>query len=187
MITRNICRAAALSLFLLTSISCFADAQARFEHSISLSGGLYAASGVGTNFYYGARYDYYVLGGRYFFEASLCTGSLSSTVLEKVSKAQLFNSDRLTTYEFSVAFDANPSGTVPFLLFGVAGINQGGTTSFAGVIGFGKRVPLPGLFGVNGLGIRFDARDHIFSQTLNNSDPFIVHNIVATVGVQVYF
>ena len=187
MITRTRCRIAALCLVLMTTIPCYAEAQQRFEHSLSLSGGLYAESGIGTNFYWGARYDYYVLGGRYFFEASLCTGSLSSTVLEKVSKAQLFINDRLTTYEFSVAWDANPSGPVPFLLFGVAGINQGGTTSFAGVVGFGKRVPLPGLFGVNGLGIRFDARDHIFSQTINNSDPFIVHNVVATIGVQVYF
>jgi hypothetical protein len=171
----------------LVALAGGAAAQPRFEHSLSLSGGVYAASGLGTNFYYGVRYNYYVLGGRYFFEASLCTGSLESAVLKSISKSQLFASERLTTYEFGVAVDANPSGPVPFLIFGVAGINQGGETSFAGVVGFGKRVPLPGLFGVNGLGIRFDARDHIFSQRLNNSDPIIVHNIVATFGIQVYF
>ena len=174
-------------LLLLFGLACGVAAQPRYEHSLSLGGGLYAASGLGTNFYYGIRYNYYVLGGRYFFEASLCTGSLRSAVLETVSKAQLFGSERLTTYEFTFAVDANPAGPVPFLIFGVAGINQGGETTFAGVIGFGKRVPLPGFLGVNGIGVRFDARDHIFSQRLNNSDPFIVHNIVATFGVQVYF
>jgi hypothetical protein len=162
-------------------------AQPRFEHSLSASGGLYAASGLGTNFYYGARYNYFIFGGRYFVEASIGSGSLKSRVLESVSKAQIFSSDRLLTYEFSFAYDATPSGALPFVLFGVAGINQGGETAFAGVIGFGKRVPIPGLFGSNGLGVRFDARDHIFSQRINNSDPAITHNIVATLGVQVYF
>jgi len=174
-------------MILVFAASLGAAAQPRFEHSLSAAGGMYAASGLGTNFYYGARYNYYVLGGRYFFEAALCTGSLQSTVLSSVSKAQLFASERLTTYEFGFAVDANPAGAVPFLIFGVAGVNQGGETSFAGVIGFGKRVPLPGLFGVNGIGVRFDARDHIFSQRLNNSDPFIVHNLGATFGLQVYF
>ncbi|MEW6511574.1 MAG: hypothetical protein AB1428_11530 [Bacteroidota bacterium] len=180
-------RIRALFPLLAATIALHAGAQPRYEHALSASGGLYAASGLGTNFYYGARYNYFIFGGRYFVEASIGSGSLKSRVLESVSKAQIFSTDRLLTYEFSVAYDAMPTGALPFVLFGVAGINQGGETSFAGVIGFGKRVPIPGLFGSNGLGVRFDARDHIFSQRINNSDPAITHNIVATLGVQVYF
>jgi hypothetical protein len=163
------------------------QAQPRYEHSLSLSGGLYAASGIGTNFTYNARYDYYILGGRYFVEAGIGFGSLESKVLSTISKSKLFTSDNLLIYEFGFALDAAPAGNFPFVLFGVAGVKQGGETSFAGVIGLGKRVPLPGLFGSNSLGFRYDVRDVIFSQRLNNSDPFVTHNIAVTVGVQVYF
>jgi hypothetical protein len=162
-------------------------AQPRYEHSLSLSGGLYAASGIGTNPYFGARYNYFILGGRYFVEASLGTGSLESKVVSAISKTQLFTTDNLLTYEFAFAVDASPGGNIPYILFGVAGVRQGGETSFAGVLGLGKRVPIPGLFGSNALGVRYDIRDHIFSQRLNNAEPFVAHNIVATLGVQVYF
>jgi hypothetical protein len=176
-----------LPMLLLCLCAGTLSGQSRYEHSLSLSGGLYAASGIGTNFTYGGRYDYFILGGRYFVEAGVGFGSLESKVLSTVSKAQLFTSGTLMTYEFGFAFDAAPTGNVPFVLFGVAGVKQGGETSFAGVIGLGKRVPLPGLFGGNGVGVRYDIRDLIFSQRLNNSDPFITHNIAATVGVQLYF
>ena len=162
-------------------------AQTRFDQSLSVSGGLYAASGIGTNSYLGVRYDYYILGGRFFIEASLGGGSLDSKVLASISKARLFSSNSLVTYEFSVAYDAIPAGSIPFVLFGVAGVRQGEQTSFAGVVGLGKRIPLPGLFGTNAFGFRYDIRDQIFSQQLNTSDSFIVHNIVATLGFQVYF
>ena len=164
-----------------------ADAQQRFDQSIGVSGGMYAASGFGTNFYYCGRYTYYVLGGRYSLEAALGVGSLQSKVLDAVTKAQLFKTDRLLIYEFGFAYDANPAGNIPYFMLGVAGVNQGGETSFAGVVGVGKRVPIVGLFGVNAFGFRYDVRDQIFSQRLNNGDPFVVHNIYVTLGMQVYF
>jgi len=164
-----------------------ASAQQRFDQSLGISGGMYAASGFGTNFFYCGRYNYSLLGGRYFVEASIGVGSLQSKVLEAVTKSQLFRTDRLVTYEFDFAYDASPAGNIPFFLLGVAGINQGGETSFAGVIGVGKRIPIPGLFGVNAFGFRYDVHDQIFSQRLNNGDPFIVHNINVTLGMQVYF
>ncbi len=163
------------------------SAEARAEQSLSVSGGLYAASGIGTNFWAGVRYDYFLLGGRYFVEASLGGGSLSSSVLGAVAKARLFSTDNLVTYEFSMAYDPAPAGNIPFVLLGVAGVRQGDATSFAGVIGLGKRIPLPGLFGTNVFGLRYDIRDQIFSQHLNDTDSFVVHNIVATLGIQVYF
>jgi hypothetical protein len=163
------------------------QAQYRYQSSLSLSGGAYAASGIGTNHYLGVRYNYFFLGGRYFVEASLGFGSLKSRVLENVSRAQVFDTERLYSYEFVVAYDANPSGYFPFVAGGVAGINQGGRSSFAGVIGLGKRIPLPGFLGTNQLGLRYDIRDQIFSQVINNSDPFISHNIAFTVGIQLYF
>jgi len=176
-----------LALTLLCTAPMTLSAQPRFEQSISLSGGLYAASGFGTNFYYDGRYDYFIFGGRYFVEASLGIGSVDSKVLSTVTKAQLFESNNLVTYEFSFAYDYAPTGNFPFILFGVAGIKEGEESTFAGVIGLGKRIPLPGLFGSNSLGFRYDIRDQIMSQRLNNSDPFIVHNISATVGLQIYF
>jgi hypothetical protein len=173
-------------LLILCAVSGTMLAQPRYEHSLSLCGGLYAASGIGTNFYTTGRYNFYILGGRYFVEASVGFGSLESKVLSTVTKARLFPTDKLVTYEFSFAYDAAPAGNIPFVLFGVAGVRQGGETSFAGVIGLGKRIPIPGLFGGNSVGIRYDLRDMIFSQRLNNSDPFLTHNIVASLGVQVF-
>ena len=176
-----------LCLFLLLFLAGTMSAQTRWQQSLSVSGGLYAASGIGTNFWAGVRYDYFILGGRYFVEASLGGGSLSSNVLSAIAKSRLFSTDNLVTYEFSAAYDAAPTGSIPFVLVGVAGVRQGTTTSFAGVIGLGKRIPIPGLFGTNTFGLRYDIRDQIFSQRLNDSDAFVVHNVVATLGIQIYF
>jgi len=177
----------ALIAALAVTLAGSARAQAHFEQSLTLSGGLYAASGFGTNFYSSGRYDYFIPGTRYFVEASLGVGSLSSKVISTVTKARIFTSDNLVTYEFAGAFDYAPGGAMPYFLFGVGGVREGQETHFAGVLGIGKRIALPGFLGSNALGFRYDIRDQIFSQVINNSDPFIVHNITATVGLQIYF
>lgn len=164
-----------------------AHAQMPYESSLSLSAGAYAASGFGTNQFIGVRYNYFFLGGRYFVEGSLGFGSLKSKVLDNVAKAQVFETERLYAYEFVGAYDYNPSGYIPYFTFGVAGINQGGESKFAGVLGVGKRIPLFGFLGTNQLGLRYDVRDQIFSQKINDSDPFISHNLVFTFGLQFYF
>jgi hypothetical protein len=164
-----------------------AHSQLRYESSLSLSMGAYAASGFGTNQFLGLRYNYFFLGGRYFVEGSLGVGSLKSRVLENVAKAQVFETEKLLAYEFVGAYDYNPYGYVPYFTLGVAGINQGGQSKFAGVVGVGKRIPLTGFLGTNQLGVRYDIRDQIFSQTINDSDPFISHNLVFTFGLQFYF
>jgi hypothetical protein len=163
------------------------DAQLRYASSLSLSGGAYAASGFGTNHFFGVRYNYFFLGGRYFVEASLGVGSLRSQVLENVARAQVFETERLYAYEFVGAYDHNPYSYLPYFTFGVAGINQGGQSKFAGVLGVGKRIPLTGFLNSDQLGVRYDIRDQIFSQKINNSDPFISHNLAFTFGLQFYF
>jgi hypothetical protein len=162
-------------------------AQGRLDQSLSLNGGLYAASGIGTNFFSCARYDYTLPGGRSFVEAALGVGSIKSDVIAAVSRAGIFASNNLVIYEFGFAYDYQPSGPFPFVLLGVAGVKEGDESHFAPVIGLGKRVPIPGFLGSNSLGIRYDIRDQIFSQKINNSDSFVAHNIMATIGVQIYF
>ena len=164
-----------------------AHAQGRFQNSLSLSGGAYAASGFGTNPYVGVRYNYFLPGGQYFVEASFGFSSLQSDVLETVSRSQLFDSNDLFSYEFVFAYDPTPIGYLPYMLGGVAGLNQGGQTSFAGVLGLGKRMPLGTFLGSNQIGFRYDVRDQIFSQRLNNAEPFLAHNMVFTLGLQFYF
>lgn len=159
-----------------------AQAQLRFQNSLSLSAGAYAASGFGTNHYLGLRYNYHFLGGRYFVEGAFGVGSLRSRVLESVSRSQLFESHRLSTYEFVAAVDAQPSGYLPYVAAGVAGVNQGGQSKFAGVVGIGKRIPLAPQFG-----LRYDIRDQIFSQSVNGGESFVTHNIVLALGFQVFF
>ena len=162
-------------------------AQLRYDNSISLTIGAYAASGFGTNPFIGGRYNYYFLSGKGFVEGALGFGSLRSPVLENVTKSQLFETERLSSYEFVVGYDPAPSTYIPYMTIGVAGINQGGQSKFAGSIGLGKRVPLTGLFNGNQLGFRYDIRDQIFSQSVNNSDPFVAHNLVFTCGLQLFF
>jgi hypothetical protein len=161
--------------------------QSRLDNSIAITGGLYAASGIGTNFFSCGRYDYSFFGGRSFVEASVGVGSIQSNVISAISKAAVFASNNLVMYEFSFAYDATPAGAFPFLLFGVANVKEGEESHFAPVIGLGKRIPVPGLLGSNALGIRYDIRDQIFSQRVNNSDAFVAHNLVVTIGLQVYF
>ncbi len=163
------------------------SAQVRSEHSISLTAGAYAASGFGTNLFAGARYNYYFLAGKGFVEAALGFGSLRSRVLENVTRSQLFDSERLTSYEFVLGYDMAPTLAIPYVTAGVAGINQGGQSKYAGSVGLGKRIPLSGLVGGNQLAFRYDVRDQIFSQSINNSDAFIAHNIVFTCGLQLFF
>ncbi len=162
-------------------------AQLVYDNSLSVSLGAYAANGFGTNAYYGARYNYFIYGGKVFVEGGLGWGSLSSNVLESVTKSQIYDTERLFAYEFVGGYDMNPNGYVPYVVFGVAGLNYGGQSSFAGVLGLGKRVPLKGVFGGDRFGFRYDVRDQIFSQTIYNNEPFISHNIAFTVGLQFYF
>lgn len=180
------CSSIAVALLVLVSgVRTHLHAQGRLDNSLSVSLGSYAASGFGNNLYGSIGYNYFFLGGKYFVEASVGVSSLTSRVLQSVSRAQIFDTDRLLTYQFGVAYDPAPSGAIPFFLLGFAGVNQGGASSFAGVVGLGKRIP--GLFGSSTIGFRYDIRDQIFSQTINSSDPFIVHNFVFSVGLQLYF
>jgi hypothetical protein len=119
-------------------------------------------------------------------EATLGISSLDSPVLQSVSKAQLFTSDRLVSYDFGFGYDPTPSGVIPYFTVGVAGVDEGGTTKFAGVIGLGKRIPLGASVGSDPLSFRYDLRDQIFSQKINNGDPFVSHNIVFSVGLQLF-
>ena len=164
-----------------------AQAQLSYDNSLSLSVGAYAASGFGTNAYYGARYNYFISGGKFFVEGGLGFGSLKSNVLESVTKSQIYDTDRVFAYEFVGGFDPYPNSHVPYFVAGVAGLNYGGQSNFAGVFGLGKRVPLKGVLGGDQLGFRYDVRDQIFSQTIYNKEPFITHNIAVTLGFQFYF
>jgi hypothetical protein len=162
-------------------------AQLRFEHSISVTAGAYAASGFGTNPFAGARYNYYFFGGKGFVEGALGFGSLRSRVLENVTRSQLFETEHLSSYEFVAGYDPAPSQAIPYVTLGVAGINQGGQSKYAASLGLGKRVPLSGILNGSQLAFRYDIRDQIFSQSINNSDPFIAHNFVFTCGLQLFF
>lgn len=176
-----------LALLCALCAASAAPAQTRFPSSVSLTGGAFAASGLGTNGYAGLRYNYHLPGGRAFIEAAAGIGSIRSEVLSRVTQARIFESERLLTYEFAAGYDAAPSGPLPYVTVGVAGVNQGGQSKFAASLGLGKRIPLAGVFGWQQVGLRYDIRDYILSQSVNNSEPFLTHNLALTLGVQFYF
>ena len=173
----------ALAAVCLSAAPPPAHAQIRAGHSLSLDLGGYGASGFGTNPYVGLKYNYHFGGGRYFVEAGAGLSSIRSRVLENVSRSSLYASEKLFVYDFAFSYDFDPAGPIPYLTFGVAGVNQGGQSLFGGIVGLGKRIT----FGSSPVGIRYDVRDQIYAQTINNSDPFLTHNIVFTVGAQFYF
>jgi hypothetical protein len=162
------------------------NAQLYFNNSFSVSNGIYSASGIGSNHYIGFRYNHFFERGKYFFEATFGISSLKSRLLDSVAGFQLFDSNKLQAYEFTLAYDPNPSGSFPYIISGVAGINQGGQSQFAYLIGVGKIIPLNRFLSTNRLGLRYNIRDHIFRQEINN-DSFISHNLVFTLGIQYFF
>ncbi len=179
-----------LAFVLLAAIQVLphdARSQYQYQNSISLSAGVYAASGFGTNPYVAGRYSYFLPGRRWFVEASLGFSSLQSDVLETVSQAQVFETETLYTYEFVLAYDPNPLGLIPYITGGVAGLNQGGQNTFSAVLGLGKRIPLGNFLSSDQFSFRYDVRDQIFSQQINNAEPFVAHNIQFSLGLQYYF
>ena len=163
-----------------------ANAQLHYDNSISISNGLYSASGFGSNHYIGFRYNHFFDDGNYFFEGAFGISSLKSKVLDSVAGFQIFDSDKLQTYEFLLAYDARPDGSVPFFLLGVAGINQGGQSQFAYLVGLGKQIRLSSFLNSNRFGLRYDIRDQIFRQKINN-ESFMSHNLIFSLGIQYYF
>ncbi len=179
----------ALSVMLCAALltpACSLHAKA-YENSVGLANGLYAAEGFGANYYLGLRYTHFFDNWHYFVEGTLGFSSLSSPVLNDLAAFQVFDSQKLWAYEFLFGYDMRPLYGLPYVLAGVAAVNQGGQSKFSYVIGVGKQIPLVQFFNVKRLGIRYDIRDHIFRQQINENEPFTAHNLVVTVGLQYYF
>jgi hypothetical protein len=158
-----------------------------YTNGLTITNGIYAAEGFGSNYYLGARYNHFFSKWTYFVEASVGFSSVKSQVLEDLAAFQVFDSEGLFTYEFLLGYDMKPLGGFPFLVAGVAGINQGGQSKFSYVIGLGKHIPLAQFFSVKRLGLRYDIRDQIFKQQVSDKGSFVAHNLVFTLGLTYYF
>ncbi len=158
-----------------------------WKNSVGATGGIYSAEGFGSNFYYGLRFNHYFNKWHYFVEGSLGFSSIQSSVLEDIGAFQVFETQNLTTYEFLFGYDMKPLGGFPYFVVGVANINQGGQSKFSYILGLGKQIPLAQFFNTKRLGVRYDIRDQIFKQQVNNTDSFISHNLMFTLGLQYYF
>lgn len=170
------------TLFISNSYS-----QTIYNNSFSLTGGIYAASGFGTNSHVGLNYNHFMERGKYFVEAGFGYGSIKSEVLSDLLKAQVFETENLVTYKVLFGYDYTRLGNWPYLVLGLAGVNQGGQTNFAGVIGIGKRISASGVFGSNRFGFRYDIRDQIFNQKLNSANSFTSHNLVLQIGLEYFY
>lgn len=171
----------------LTAASPALQAKGIFTNSLTFTNGIYAAEGFGSNYYLGARYNHFFNKWTYFVEASIGFSSVKSQVLEDLAAFQVFDSNGLMTYEFLLGYDMKPLGGFPFLVAGVAGINQGGQSKFAYVLGLGKHIPLAQFFNAKRWGLRYDIRDQIFKQQVSDEGSFVAHNLVFTLGLTYYF
>lgn len=158
-----------------------------WENSLGVKTGIYASEGFGSNFYYGLQYNHYFSNWQYFVEGTIGFSSIKSPVLEDLGAFQVFETQKLTTYEFLFGYDMKPLGGFPYLVVGVANINQGGQSKFSYILGLGKQIPLAQFFNVKRLGVRYDIRDQIFKQQVNNSDSFTSHNLIFSLGLHYYF
>jgi hypothetical protein len=171
-----------------------APAESAHPHGLSINQGIYATEVFGRNYYFDIRYNYLYKEGKFFFEGSLGFGSLSSRFWDEIINTRIYNSDAVRAYEFlaGYAYDWKPREglaalrSIPYLTAGVGGVSLGDESHFAYVLGFGNRIPLPGVLGVDRLSIRYDVRDQMFSQEFSNSEPFWTHNVILIIGVQ-YF
>lgn len=175
-----------VSVFLLIG-SHPAQAQLKANNGFSLSTGIYAAEGFGSNMLGALRYNHYLKQGRHFFEASFGLSSMSSDVLRSVANASLFAHERLLIYEFVYGYDPKMWTSFPYLTAGVAGLNQGGQSKFAVVLGVGNRIYFDTIFGSPNIGLRYDLRDHIVSQSFNEKKSFIAHNLVFTINLEFFY
>lgn len=177
-----------LSSFAITILAFSTSfSQTIFTNSFSLTTGFYAASGFGTNAHLGLNYNHFMERGKYFVEAGIGYGSIKSEVLSDLLKAQVFETENLVTYKVLFGYDYMRTSSWPYLVVGLAGVNQGGQTNFAGVLGIGKRMSASGVFGSNRFGFRYDIRDQIFNQKLNNASSFTSHNLVLQIGIEYFY
>jgi hypothetical protein len=168
-------------------LSAPVQAKSLFTNGLTITNGIYAAEGLGSNYYLGARYNHFFSKWTYFVEASVGISSVKSQMLEDLASFQVFDSDGLFTYEFLLGYDMKPLGGFPFLVAGVANINQGGQSKFSYVIGLGKHIPLAQFFSTKRWGLRYDIRDQIFKQQVSDKGAFVAHNLVFTLGLTYYF
>jgi hypothetical protein len=161
-----------------------AKAQTGYKNGLALGVGPYAAEGLGTNLYFELRYNHFLSSGKYFFEGGIGIGSIESKLLKSISNSQIFEDNNLTIYQFLFGYDHKYNSGIPYLVGGFAGLDQGGQSRFAFVLGIGKRFSL---WGPSKFGLRYDIRTHIFKQELNNNASFTSLNIAFTIGVEYLF
>ena len=174
-------------LFMLVVGASNASAQLRTENGFTLSTGIYSASGFGSNLFGALRYNRYLSQGRHFVEASLGISSMESDVLKSVANASLFENQRLLVFEFVYGYDPKMWTSFPYLTAGVANLNQGGQSKFAVVLGLGNRLHFNTIFGSPNIGLRYDLRDHIVSQSFNSKKSFIAHNLVFSLNLEFFY
>jgi hypothetical protein len=159
-------------------------AQSGYKNGLSIGVGPYAAEGLGTNLYFEIRYSHFLSLGKYFFEGGVGLGSLESKLLNNISNSQIFEDDNLTTYQFLFGYDHKYKSGIPYLVGGFAGLNQGGQSRFAFVLGIGKRFSF---WASSNFRLRYDIRTQFFKQELNNNSSFTSLNIVFTIGAEYLF
>jgi len=164
-----------------------AEAQVKYNYGFSIATGLYAAEGFGTNISGAMRFNKYFSAGKHFIEGSLGITSIDSEVLNAIGNTQFFEHKKLVSIEFLYGYDPKMWTSLPYFTAGVASINQGGQSRFAGILGIGNRIYFDTLFGSKKMGLRYDLRDHIFKQSYNSSDEFITHNLNVSINLEFFF
>lgn len=161
--------------------------QINYNNGFNISLGAYSTSGFGTNPYAAFRYNHYLSRGKHFAEVSFGISSIESDVLRTVANAQLFENNRLLVYEVVYGYDPKMYTSLPYFVAGLAGVNQGGQSKFAVVLGIGNRLYFETIFGSKKIGLRYDLRDHILSQRFNEKKSFIAHNLVFTINLEFFY
>jgi hypothetical protein len=175
-----------IALFFITAAN-EAQAQVRYNYGFSIGTGLYAAEGFGTSFSAALRVNKYFSEGRHFVEGSFGITNFESEVLKAIGNTQFFEHNRLMSFEFLYGYDPKMWTSLPYFTMGVASINQGGQSRFAGILGIGNRIYFDTLFGSNKMGLRYDLRDHIFKQSYNSSKEFFTHNLNLSLNLEFFF
>ena len=111
-----------------------AQAQVKYKYGFSIGTGLYAAEGFGTNISGAIRFNKYFDAGRHFVEGSVGLASIRSQVLNAIGNTQFFEHNSLISFEFLYGYDPKMWTSLPYFTIGVASIDQGGQSHFAGIV-----------------------------------------------------
>ncbi len=191
---RNLISIAGCLFLFAAMLPSTAEAGNFHKNSLNFNNGIYSPGGFDAGYFMEVRYTRFFGNWRYFMEVS---GGVSNLDIREDQSLMGVSGDlekeQFFTYEFLLGYDAVPLRGFPFIIAGVAGVDQIDFVQFAYVLGFGKQVPMAVFTKrLSRLGLRYDIRNHIMNEPIKSKqngsqEAVVTNNLIITLGLNLYF